>query len=177
MSTLRRILILLIVLLLAGGVAAWLGLAWVEREYYSTGVNYSIIEPGLYMGGSVPEPPSGTGAVLNLCESDDRYRCTTHRWEPIRDAEPAPDLAWLQRQVEFIDIERKAGRTVFVHCRNGVNRSGMVVVAYLMFEHGWTRDKALEFARQQRPGVRPNPAFISRLADWEKELNTTPNRS
>jgi Dual specificity phosphatase, catalytic domain len=176
MSLARRPLVLL-ALLLGAGLAAWLGLAWLEREYYGAGANFSLIEPGLYMGGSVPEPPRGTGAVLNLCESDDGYRCTTHRWEPIRDAEPAPDLEWLRRQVDFIAAERKAGRTVFIHCRNGVSRSGMVVVAYLMFEHGWVRDEALDFARQQRPGIRPNPAFMERLADWERKLNTTPDRS
>src|SRR5882724_5787620 len=146
MSIPRRSLILLAVLLLATSLGARLSLLWLEREYFSTGANFSLIEPGLYMGGNVPEPPRGTSAVLNLCETDDGYRCTTHRWEPIRDTEPAPDLDWLRRQVEFIDTERKAGRTVFVHCRNGVSRSGLVVVAYLMFEHGSTRDQALEFA-------------------------------
>lgn len=173
MSIPRRLLVPLAVLLLVTGLATWLGLLWLQRAYYGSVANFSLIEQGLYMGGSVPEPPRSTDTVLNLCESDDLYRCTTHRWEPIRDAEPAPDLDWLRRQVEFIDTERKAGRTVFVHCHNGVSRSGMVVVAYLMFDHGWTRVGALEFARQQRPGVRPNPAFMERLADWEKELNLT----
>jgi protein-tyrosine phosphatase len=122
------------------------------------------------MGGSVPEPPRGTGAVLNLCESDDSFRCSIYRWEPTHDGEPAPDLDWLRRQVEFIDTHRTNGRTVFVHCRNGVSRSGMVIVAYLMWEHGWTRDDALKFAREKRSIVRPNPAFMDRLAEWEKAL-------
>jgi hypothetical protein len=161
---------MLAVLLVAGSLAAWLGLLWLERAYYAAGANFSLIESGLYMGGSVPEPPPGTSAVLNLCESADAYRCTAHRWEPIRDGEPAPDLDWLRRQVEFIDTEREAGRTVFVHCRNGVSRSGMVVIAYLMFEHRWTRDEALGFARQNRPEVRPNPAFMERLAEWEATI-------
>jgi protein-tyrosine phosphatase len=72
--------------------------------------------------------------------------------------------------VDFIDSHRQNGRTVFVHCRNGVSRSGMVVVAYLMWEHGWTRDDALKFAREKRPIVRPNTAFMDQLADWEKVL-------
>ena len=135
---------------------------WYTRE----GPNYSLIEPGLYLGGYVPEPPRGTGAVLNLCEAEDPYAA---RWVPIRDAEPAPDLAWLREQVAFIDGQRRAGRTVFVHCRNGVSRSAMVVVAYLMARHGWTRDEALEMVRAKRPAVRPNPAFMRRLLEWEKE--------
>jgi hypothetical protein len=168
MSSLRRRLILLTALFLAVAVAGWLSLR--ERAYRDDPANYSLIEPRLYIGGWVAEPPPGTDAVLNLCEQEDSYSCESHRWEPIRDAEPAPDLDWLRRQVAVIDAQRQAGRTVFVHCRNGVSRSGMVVVAYLMSEHDWTRDEALAFARSKRPSVRPNPAFMERLSQWEKEL-------
>src|SRR4051794_33571107 len=85
--------------------------------------NYSLIEEGLYLGGYVPQPPPGTRAVLNLCETEDRYQVESHRWVPIRDAEPVPALEWLREQVTFIEQERAVGRTVFVHCRNGVSRS------------------------------------------------------
>lgn len=132
--------------------------------------NYSRVEDGLWIGGSVAQPPPGTRAVLNLCESEDPYRVESHRWESIRDAEPAPSLDWLRAQVAFIETERAAGRTVFVHCRNGVSRSGMVVVAYYMARHGWSRDEAVEFVRSRRPGLRPNPAFMSLLSEWEHAI-------
>jgi protein-tyrosine phosphatase len=38
-------------------------------------------------------------------------------------------IDWLKHVVHFIDDERKAGRTVFVHCFAGMNRSGMIVTA------------------------------------------------
>jgi hypothetical protein len=132
--------------------------------------NYSQVEEGLWLGGYVAEPPSGTRAVLNLCESEDPYRVESHRWESIRDAEPVPSLDWLRSQVAFIESERAAGRTVFVHCRNGVSRSGMVVVAYFMAHHGWSRDEAVVFVRSRRPGLRPNPAFMQLLLEWERLL-------
>ncbi|MBV9126129.1 MAG: dual specificity protein phosphatase family protein, partial [Planctomycetes bacterium] len=132
--------------------------------------NYSRIEDGLYLGGSVPEPPPDTQAVLNLCEMPDPYQAAVHRWEPIPDAEPAPGLDWLRRQVEFIEDQRGAGRTIYVHCRSGVSRGGLVVVAYLMAQHGWSRDQALAFVRISRPMVRPNPGFMSRLQEWERSL-------
>src|SRR5262245_18750488 len=163
--TRRRVLWLLLPTAVAAG---WFGLLALERS--SRQENYSLIEDRLYMGDNVRQPPPRTVAVLNLCEADDPYRSPVHVWEPIRDAEPAPDLAWLRRQVQFIDGHRKAGGTVFVHCRNGVSRSGLVVVAYLMFEHDWSRDAALTFARAGRPDTRPNPAFMDRLLDWEREL-------
>ncbi len=139
---------------------------WLTREP----PNYSRIEDGLYLGGFVPEPPAGVQAVLNLCETKDRYQVGNHRWEPITDAEPAPSLAGLREQVRFIEEQREAGRAVFVHCRNGISRSGMVVVAHLMVRHGSCREEALTFVRSRRPLVRPNPAFIPLLQEWEQSL-------
>src|SRR5208282_3414534 len=55
-----------------------------EPSYPTT--NYSVIEDGLSMGGMLAEPPPGTRAVLNVCESKDPYWAEVHRWQPIRDA-------------------------------------------------------------------------------------------
>jgi hypothetical protein len=132
--------------------------------------NYSRVGDRLYMGGLVTVPPPGTRAVLNLCETPDPYQADDHFWEPIADAEPAPDLDWLRRMVEWVDARQRAGVTTYVHCRNGVSRSGMVVVAYEMSRNGWPRDRALEHVRSKRPEVRPNPAFMERLAEWERWL-------
>ena len=150
-----------ILLVLVGGiVSVHLLVEILTRE----GPNYSLI-----LGGFVPKPPLGTDVVLDLCEAEDPYEAKIHRWVPIADAEPAPDLAWLDDQVAFIEEHRRAGRVVFVHCRNGVSRSGMVVVAHLMARHGWTRDEALEKVRAKRPIVRPHQAFMRRLLEWEKK--------
>jgi protein-tyrosine phosphatase len=149
-----------------GIAAAYLAAEWYARER----PNYSRIEDGLFLGGSVPRPPPGATAVLNLCEAADPYQAEVQRWEPTADAEPAPSLDWLRRQVEFVASQRQAGRTVFVHCRNGVSRSGLVVAAYLMRREGWPRDEALGYLRSRRPEVRPNPAFMRLLREWEESL-------
>ena len=94
----------------------------------------------------------------------------THRAEPI-DGVAAPSIEWLWRVVKFIDEQRKAGRPIYVHCLAGMNRSGMVVVAYLMYEHGWTRDEALAFARSKRPQIQPNSILMRFLGEWERVLN------
>jgi protein-tyrosine phosphatase len=72
--------------------------------------------------------------------------------------------------VDFIADNRRSERTTYVHCRNGVSRGGMAVTAYLMREHGWTRDEALERVQTRRPIVRPHPVFMERLSEWEREL-------
>lgn len=133
--------------------------------------NYSQIEEGLYLGARVSKPPPGTRAVLNLCEDADPYQVEVYQWEPIPDEEPTPCINWLRQQVEFIDGQRHAGRPVYVHCHAGVSRSAMVTVAYLMSRNGWSRDEALQFVRSRRPLVRPNPAFMALLLEWEQTLD------
>ena len=160
--------------LLGAFAAVWLFLSgagwWLSREEE----NYSLIEDGLYMGGDVKQPPPGATAVLNLCETPDRYRTDVALWAPIRDAAPAPDVEWLRGMVKFVDSNRREGRTTYVHCIAGVSRSGMVVTAYEMYKNHWTRDEALAFVRSKRPQVRPNPAFLERLDEWECMLRGEP---
>lgn len=156
---------LILVLSLFMGIGLFLfGLYWLLQEEE----NYSRIEEHLYLGGSIAVPPRGTRAVINLCEKDDPYRCDFHLWEPIADTEPAPTLDWLRRMVDVLDDKQRAGITTYVHCRNGVSRSGMLVVAYEMRKNRWTRDEALAFVRSKRPIVRPNPAFMRLLLEWQR---------
>ena len=152
------------------GVTYW-AVGWLIRST----PNYSEIEPGLYMGGSVLVPPPGTRAVLNLCEVEDSYGVKSHRWVPIPDAAPAPSLDWLREQVAFVAQEMSAGHTIFVHCRAGVSRSGLVVVAYYMSQNGWSRAQAMEFVRTRRPELHPNPAFMKLLLEWEQVLKEKPS--
>jgi hypothetical protein len=169
---LRPVFRILLFCLLIASLGTW-GLLQYEAHQLARQTDadaYSQIEEGLYQGRAVVEPPPGTGAVLNLCESKDPYECDVHRWVPIPDAAPAPSLAWLRQQVAFVAEQREAGRTVYVHCAAGVSRSGMVVVAYEMKKHGWSHDEALAFVRTRRPVTNPNPAFRELLLEWEKEL-------
>lgn len=140
-----------------------------DEASYST-TNYSLVEDGLFVGGYLGEAPPGTRAVLNLCETKDRYTAEVHRWERIRDAAPAPSIDWLRQQVEFVDQQRRAGLPVFVHCAAGVSRSVMVVAAYLMARDGCTRDEALARIKARRPIIGPNAAFMRLLLEWEEEL-------
>jgi protein-tyrosine phosphatase len=146
------------------------GLFLLEVWRFTREEPYSRVEEGLYVGASVSAPPPGTAAVVNLCDREDPYAVDALLWEPILDGGKAPGLAWLRRVVAFIDAQRRAGVTTYVHCNAGASRSGMVVTAYLMYEHGWPRDRALKFARRKRPQIQPNPAFMRLLAEWEEAL-------
>jgi hypothetical protein len=133
-------------------------------------LNYTLIEPGLYVGGRVDTPPPGVRAILSLSETQDDYPAPIRQWSPIPDAAPAPSLDWLRQQVAFIDAQRRAGNSVFVHCDAGVSRGPMVAAAYLMWRNRWPRDQALAFLRTTRPRASPNPAFMDLLHDWELTL-------
>lgn len=161
---------LLVGFLLILGITACLIMVVMERRLTRHADNFTLIEPGLYMGGDVQAPPPGARAVLNLCQAKDPYECEVHVWEAIRDSAPAPDLDWIMRKVDFVADQRQAGRTVYIHCRNGVSRSGMVVTAYIMHKHKLSRDDALAQIRKKRPEVRPNMAFMERLLEWEQHL-------
>jgi hypothetical protein len=153
-----------------GVVLVHFGVWWYTREE----PNYSRIEDGLWLGGVVAGPPPGVRAVLNVCEAKDAYAVEAQRREPVRDAAPAPSLDWLREQVDFIEAQLAEGKAVFVQCHNGVSRSAMVVAAYLMRREKWPRERAIEYLRSRRPGVRVNPVFLELLGEWEKELRKPP---
>jgi protein-tyrosine phosphatase len=157
---------LLLVVLLAC-LLAWLWVEWLGHAYREE--PYSLIEDDLYAGVSVPEPPPGTEAVLNLCDRKDPYQAEVHLQDTIPAAK-APDIPWLRRMVAFIEAQKCQGHTVFVHCNAGCRRTVLVVVAYLMYAHGWERDRALEFARSRRSQFQPNIESLQLLAEWERVL-------
>ncbi len=157
---------ILLSLLLCTVTACALALAYVA--YLQPGENYTRIEDGLYVGGHVANPPPGATAVLNLCEQADPYEADAHRWNPIVNLNPGPDVAWIAEVVAFIEAQRRAGRTVYVHCQNGVNRGPFIATAFLMKSHGWSRAEAFAFLHERRPNVRSSPAFTQRLTEWEE---------
>ena len=137
-------------------------------EFDEAYTNYSLIEPGLYVGGSILKPPPDVTAVLNLCEIEDPYKVETHREMTIADEAPAPKIEWLKGAVGFVTEQRKAGKTVYIHCAMGISRANFVTSAYLMADRGWTRDEALKYIQNRRPQADPNEAFMERLLEWEK---------
>jgi hypothetical protein len=146
-----------------------------EKESYPE-TNYTAIEEGLCVGGMLSKPPPDVRAVLNVCETKDPYVAEVHRWEPIPDLGPAPELNWLRSQVAFVDEQRKAGLPVYVHCRAGVNRSVTVVAAYLMWRDRLSRDQALALIQSKRPRAGPFEVYREYLSEWEKSLASSKER-
>ena len=127
------------------------------------------------VGSAVNQPPPGTQVVVNLCGRPDPYQVGPSLWVPIYEAGPdvaqeKPTLELLRRVVGFIADQRRAGRTIYVHCMLGQNRSAAVVGAYLMQRHGMGRDEALSVLQRRRPIVKLDPTLMTLLSEWEQVL-------
>jgi hypothetical protein len=168
----RKVLVIALGAAVLACVGGWFGLFGFESD---ADQDYSRVESGLYIGSALDRPPKGTQAVVNLCGRRDRYEVEATLWKPVFESGKEPTLEWLRGVVEFIAEQRRAGRTTYVHCMAGMNRSGAAVAAYLMQEHGWGRDEALAFLKKKRSVVQPNPTLMRLLLEWEKTLKAAPD--
>jgi hypothetical protein len=72
-----------------------------------------------------------------------------------------PQDSRVARILEVIDAP-ESGR-VFVHCRDGVDRTGLIVALYRMTHDGWTSHKAL--AEAERLGMRRTQFWMRDYAE------------
>jgi atypical dual specificity phosphatase len=79
---------------------------------------------------------------------------------PIPDG-GAPSRDRIGAAVAFIDEAVSGGGTVFVHCRAGKERSGLVLLAWML-----PRGGDLEALQRLAPGLRPLPHQQVAAYDW-----------
>lgn len=157
---------------------SWLHWAWSNlKEWWhrqeGKRMDCTLIEDGLYQGGSIDQLPQEIRAVVSL-ENDcqDQLcpgRIEGHLWLPIADGY-FPGVRWLDTVTSVLGDWHERGWSVLVHCHMGISRSTLVVTAYLMRSRGWTWREALEYVKSKRPCIDPNPYFITGLADYEEYL-------
>ena len=76
------------------------------------------------MGGWVPAPPPGTRAVLNLCEFADDFEVEVQQWSKIRDAAPAPTIAWLRNKWNSLTHSgKRVGKLTYIASRELAERA------------------------------------------------------
>jgi hypothetical protein len=137
-------------------------------------VPFTEIAPGLLLGcrlrpGDVRAlEPFGVSAVLDLTSEftePEFLRCgEAYLCLPILDTCP-PTREQLAKGVAWIQEQRDAGRTVYVHCALGRGRSAMFVMAYLIQTGIASTENVLTHVRERRPDVRLSSAQASRLSE------------
>lgn len=82
-------------------------------------------------------------------------------WSDSADQELHPAL---EEAFAFLEQCRVSGGVAFVHCAQGVSRSGALVVYTLMRRHGIPYADALAMAQRGRSIVLPNENFARQLS-------------
>ena len=80
---------------------------------------------------------------------------------------------------DFIAHAIRSGGRVLVHCMCGISRSATLIIAYLIRDHGFTPERALDLLKTIRPCVQPNEGFMRQLDDYFKyrESKVTTSRT
>lgn len=68
--------------------------------------------------------------------------------------------AALQSLIKF----REEGKTVLVHCIEGVSRSAAVVLSYLINHLNMDKEAALKLLQSKRPQVNINPRYLDMIS-------------
>jgi hypothetical protein len=74
---------------------------------------------------------------------------------PLRDFDPADQRRGLPAAVRGLHGLLRQGHRVYVHCTAGINRSPLVVLAYLTLVEGMGLEKAMTLLLRARPEVCP----------------------
>lgn len=82
----------------------------------------------------------------------------------------------LYEALDYIDSARKSGGRIFVHCQQGVSRSTVVCIAYLMHLQSKDYNECFEYVRARRGVCRPNVGFMCQLMAWRKRVTGLSHR-
>jgi protein-tyrosine phosphatase len=82
---------------------------------------------------------------------------------PLDDGDHLPDLAVLDGVVQSVAGAWKGGRKILVHCRMGLNRSGLVDALVLRQVFNLTGAEAMKIVQARREGSLSNPVFAAHL--------------
>lgn len=89
-------------------------------------------------------------------------------WLPANDWY-MPSTDQLVMAARFIHGAVSLGKGVVVHCKYGIGRAPMTVACYLVSQ-GMTAHQAVDFVRERRSIVEPNPGQVAVVRDFQRLL-------
>lgn len=114
----------------------------------------------------------GISAVLSLCTTQEvevpegldlRFHCL--RVELPDRTQGLLTVDQLQQAIDAIAELRDRG-PVFVHCVAAIERAPLVCIAWLMMQHGLSRQHALDYLRQVHTRTSPSASQLMVLNQW-----------
>lgn len=136
--------------------------------------DYNTIIPGLILG-SIDGLYSKTlteneqfDVVVSVTPLDEtpipgKYKHCNSRY-PISFKMPTDEIVQIVKTVadklDEIMKSKENGKNIYIHCYEGVSRSAVCVMYYLVKYHGYTKQAAFDFVKKQRPNVSPNDVML-----------------
>ena len=117
----------------------------------------------------------GITAVLSLCSTEEkaappdleeRFHCR-RLVLPDHRSHGTLSIGQLEQALAALAELRSHG-PVFVHCVAAIERSPLVCLAWLMREHGLSRQNALDYLLQVHPGTSPSAAHLMLLTQLSR---------
>ena len=117
----------------------------------------------------------GITAVLSLCSTEEkaappdleqRFHCR-RLVLPDHRSQGTLSIGQLEQALEVLAELRSHG-PVFVHCVAAIERSPLLCLAWLMREHGLSRQNALDYLLQVHPGTSPSAAHLMLLTQLSR---------
>jgi tyrosine-protein phosphatase SIW14 len=139
--------------------------------------NFGEVTPTLYRGGLLSSTGLKALKKMGVNVVVDTHANSKHEEKEVEDLGmkyvPIPwHCPWPHDEVfaKFLKVVHdNKGKKIFVHCRLGDDRTGMMVAAYRMAEEGWTADEAMNEMRSF--GFTRSHHFICpSLASYEKHF-------
>jgi tyrosine-protein phosphatase SIW14 len=150
----------------------------IGRKLQEKGVpNFGEVTPTLYRGGLLSSAGLKVLAKMGVKVVVDVHDDSKHEREEVESLGmkyvPIPwHCPWPHDEVfaKFLRVVHdNKGKKIFVHCRLGDDRTGMMVAAYRMAEEGWTADEAMSEMRMFG-FTRSHHYICPGLASYEKHF-------
>lgn len=144
--------------------------------FYPAKAEVNEIVPNLYLssyGGAVNIDhlkEIGITDIINLSDKDNVAPDEFNYYQISAVDDPSEDIKqYFASTNRFIENVLARHGKVLVHCTAGVSRSPTIILAYLIYKHGYSLDEALLFVYNKRKWIRPNEGFLLQLEQYANE--------
>lgn len=119
----------------------------------------------------------GVTHILNCAEGDENVNTNEEFYKgsmvykgiEAKDRQNYDMTQHVTEAIKFINSAKSSGGKALVHCVQGINRSGFIVLAYCMIENDWKFLKAFEHVAHIRVTVLLNKGFQKQIVQFARE--------